>query len=89
MQLIKSFPFSKQNSKLRIHSKLDRNQLKLTVCSGSIFIIIIKVKKTVLSSIEKKSVIWTEPNCKGLAEKFAQTEGSVGSDSERKTIGKS
>ena len=26
--------FSKQNSKLRIHSKPDRNQSKLTVCSG-------------------------------------------------------
>ena len=31
-QNIKSF--SKQNSKLRIHSKLDRNQSKLTVCNG-------------------------------------------------------
>ena len=27
--------FSKQNSKLRIHSQLDRNQSKLTVCIGS------------------------------------------------------
>ena len=26
--------FSKQNSKLRIHSKRDRNQLRLTVCSA-------------------------------------------------------
>ena len=26
--------FSNKNSKLRIHSRLDRNQSKLTVCSG-------------------------------------------------------
>ena len=34
LQNVKSF--SKQNSKLRIHSKPDRNQLKLTVCTGGI-----------------------------------------------------
>ena len=28
--------FSKKNSKLRIHSKLDRNQSKLTVCNADV-----------------------------------------------------
>ena len=69
--------FSKQNTKLRIHSKPDRNQWKLTVCNGyylgqaRIFLKmpILFSKKTTKrggggqkSQILRRHSLWTPPN---------------------------